>query len=56
MTWIEFELIIMDWAEDEKLEDTRELELFADDLHQHIEIALSDYADDNDIEDYEPSY
>ena len=56
MTDIEFERIIIDWAKEEKRKDKTSLEFFADYLHQHIEIALIDYAGDNDIYDYESSY
>lgn len=54
MNWLEFECMIMDCAEEEKRNDKKSLEFFAEQLHHHIEIALMDYADDNDIDDYEP--
>lgn len=56
MDWLDFECMIADWAENDERKDSKSLEFFADHLHQHIEIALMDYALDNDIDDYEPSY
>lgn len=56
MNWIEFECMIMDWAEEDDHNDKKSLESFADHLHQHVEIALQDYADESEIYDYEPSY
>lgn len=54
MNFLEFDCYIMDMAEG--ITDHTRLTLFSDRLHQHIEIALQDYASDHDITDYEPNY
>ena len=53
--WLNFECSIMDMAEG--IDNPTELEELADNLHQHIENALIDYADDNGFgDDYSPCY
>lgn len=55
--WLDFEIFIMDLAESYKIDNAKDLQNLADDLHTHVEIALEDYADDYDFrDDYEPSY
>ena len=55
--WLNFEIMVMDIAEREKINNATDLEEFADELHTHIEVALQDYADDNGFrDDYVPSY
>lgn len=55
--WLNFEVMVMDIAEREKINNAKDLEEFADELHTHIEVALRDYADDNGFrDDYDPSY
>ena len=53
---LEFEILISDMCEREGIESADDLEKFSDNLHSIIETALSDYAMDNDMEDYEPCY
>lgn len=53
---LEFEFLVIDMCEREDIKSAEDLEKFSDNLHTIIETALSDYAMDNDIEDYEPSY
>lgn len=53
---LEFEILIDDMCEREGIESAKDLERFADNLHNIIENALRDYALDYDIEDYEPCY
>jgi hypothetical protein len=53
---MEFEILIGDMCEREEIESAKDLERFADDLHNIIENALRDYVLDHDIEDYEPCY
>lgn len=55
--WLGFEVMIMDMAEQEKIDNAKDLQEFADELHNHIEVALQDYAEDTGFrDDYEPSY
>lgn len=55
--WLKFEILIMDIAEQEKIDNAKDLQNFADELHTHIEVALQDHADDNGFgDDYYPSY
>lgn len=56
MDWLGFECTVMDLADEEKIENSEQLQYFADLLHQHIEIAMSDYASDHDFEEYEQMY
>ena len=41
---------------DDSIENANALTLYAIDLHEILEQAIQDYADDNDFEDYDPSY
>ena len=54
--WLEFELYVMDLAIEEKCETAKDYEDLAQDLHEHVEIAIQDLCWDNDIDDYDPSY
>ena len=54
--WIEFELVAMDFAEACEVKSKDDLEWFSAMLHEHLETAMQDYAMDEGIEDYEPSY
>ena len=57
MNWISFECGIMDIVNAAKIDNADDLQKFADNLHQHIEIALQDFAYDSGFgDDYEPSY
>lgn len=55
-TWNEFEIVIMDLAETCGIKTKNEMEWFSDMLHQEIETALTEYAEDAGVSDYEPSY
>ena len=53
----EFELLIMDMCYEKKIKDAETLKNFSDDLHQSLELAIEDYANDNEFgDDYEPNY
>ena len=54
--WLEFECLIMDRIQEESIDTGRDLSNLADEFHQHIELAFLDWADDEGIEDYVPSY
>jgi len=56
MNWLEFELMIMDMVEDLSTKDAEKIRDFADNLHQHMELAIEDWCYDNGIEDYNPVY
>lgn len=53
---IEFELGVMDFAEAHEVKTKEELEWLSAELHGHLEMAMEDYAMDEDIEDYDPQY
>ena len=53
---IGFELACMDLAEALEIKNADDLEWFSATLHEHLEIAMEDYATDGEIEDYEPQY
>lgn len=53
--FIEFELLVYEMIP-EGIKDVEDLQNFADDLHQHLEVAVEDYARDGGIEDYIPVY
>lgn len=56
MDWLSFECSVMDNADEEKVENLKQLQDFADQLHQHIEIAMDDYANDHNLGEYEWMY
>lgn len=53
---LEFELTAMDLAAVNKIDSKEDLERCSQMLHEAIENAMEDYADDFEIEDYEPQY
>lgn len=53
--FIEFELLVYEMIP-EGIDNVEVLQNFAYDLHQHLEIAVEDYARDGGIEDYVPVY
>ena len=56
MSLIEFELAAMDMAEVLEVKTKDDLEWLSAKLHEHLEIAMEEYAMDGEIEDYEPQY
>ena len=56
MTLIDFECMIMDLAENLEIKNKDDLEYLSATLHEHLEIAMEDYANDEKIEDYEVQY
>ena len=48
------EMYIMGLAEQNNIKTKEDLEMFSENIHQIIENALMDYANDENIEDYEP--
>ena len=54
--WLRFECSILSMIEDERIDTGRDLSNLADEFHQHIELAFQDWAEDEGIEDYVPSY
>lgn len=56
ITLIDFECMIMDLAEKLEAKNKDDLEYLSATLHEHLEIAMEDYAMDEEIEDYEPQY
>lgn len=55
-SFIQFELVAMDFAESCEIKTKDDLEWFSSTLHEHLEIAMEDYAMDKEIEDYDPQY
>lgn len=53
---VQFELAVMDFAESYEVKTKASLEWFSVTLHEHLEIAMQDYAMDEGIEDYDPQY
>ena len=53
--FIEFELFVYEMIP-EGIDNVEDLQTFTYDLHQHLEIAVEDYARDMGIEDYIPVY
>ena len=53
---VKFELAVMDFAESCEVKTKASLEWFSATLHEHLEIAMQDYAMDEEIEDYDPQY
>ena len=53
---IQFELVVMDFAEAYEVKTKDDLEWLSATLHEHLETAMQDYAMDEEIEDYEPQY
>ena len=56
MNRIDVEIMIMDFAEELEIKDSDSLDWFSNMIHEAVENAISDYAEDQDIEDYEPNY
>ena len=52
----DFELVIMDLAEALEAKTKDDLERLSATLHEHLEMAVEDYAMDIKIEDYEAQY
>lgn len=52
----DFELAVMDLAEALEVKSKEDLEWLSCTLHEHLEIAVEDYAMDEGIEDYEAQY
>lgn len=48
------EIYIGELAEQNNIKTKEDLEMFSENIHQIIENALMDYANDENIEDYEP--
>jgi hypothetical protein len=55
INFIEFELLVYEMIP-EGIDNIEDLQTFTYDLHQHLEIAVEDYARDVGIEDYIPTY
>jgi len=56
---LSLELYIMELCEALKPKSCEDLEVFADQIHQHVEIAIEDFISDSEnlnIDDYEPRY
>lgn len=53
---IKFELVVMDFAEGHEVKTKKDLEWLSNTLHEHLEIAMQDYAMDEEIEEYDPQY
>lgn len=51
---LDVEIYIMELAEQNNIKTKEDLEMFSENIHQIIENALMDYANDENIEDYEP--
>lgn len=55
--WLDFEIYIGDLLERQEIKSGSDLQNISEELHEHIEYALSDYADDNNLsEDYTPMF
>lgn len=55
--WMKFELYIMDFLTELDINSGSDLSDIAEQLHEHMETAIQDYANDEDIyDDYEPTY
>ena len=53
---LNLEILFGDLLDAANIENANALTLYAIDLHEILEQAIQDYADDNDFEDYDPSY
>lgn len=53
---IDFELSCMDLAIALEVKNKDDLEYLSATLHEHLETAMEDYANDEEIEDYEVQY
>lgn len=56
---LRLEIYVMDLCEKLKPKSCTDLENLADEIHQHVEIAIQDYVYDDEnlnIDDYNPSY
>ena len=53
-TELNVEIYVMELAEQNKIKTKEDLEMFSENIHQIIENALMDYANDENIENYEP--
>lgn len=53
---LRIEIYVMELAEQRGIKTKKELEIFSEHLHQITENALMDYANDKNIEDYEPQF
>mgnify|MGYP003291819364 CR=1 FL=1 len=52
----EFELVAMEFAEAFEIKTKDDLELCSATLHEHLESAMQNFAEDMEIDDYEPQY
>lgn len=53
---IDFELACMDLADALEVKNKDDLEWLSATLHEHLETAMEDYANDTEIEDYDLQY
>lgn len=54
--WLNFEIYVGDLLEEQNIKDADKLGKFSNDLHQQLEVAVIDYANDIGINDYDPVY
>lgn len=56
MTYLDLEIIIGDFLQESGITTAEKLEDISTELHDHIDTALCDYARDEGIEDFVPTY
>ena len=54
--WLYYEMYIGGLVERQEIKSGSDLQNFSEELHEHIEYALFDYVNDNDLEDYTPMF
>lgn len=53
---LDFELYVGSLIDNSNIKTDKELTEFARELHEILENVIQDYADDNDLDDYDPYY
>ena len=55
--WLQFECMVMDKADEDKINNAKDLQRLSEEYHNHIEMAMQDFAQDNGFgDDYDPLY
>ena len=56
MDYLDIEIVIGDFLDDADIKNVTRLQIIADLIHQHVETAISDFAFDNNFDDYEATF
>lgn len=55
--WLQFECMVMDKADEDKINNAKDLQRLSEEYHNHIEVAMQDFASDNGFgDDYDPLF